>query len=373
MPRLLVACLLFGLFVPPAAAFETAAEEAILIDLTAGTVLFEKDADTQIPPASMSKIMTAYMVFKRLKAGDLSMEDTFLVSEKAWRKGGSKMFVEVGDRVAVEDLLRGVIVQSGNDASIVLAEGIAGSEAAFAELMNREAEELGLTNSSFANATGWPDPNHRMSVRDLAKVASVLVQDYPEYYGLYSETEFTWHEIRQSNRNPLLYRNIDADGLKTGHTEEAGYCLTASALRGDRRLVMVVAGLESARQRAEESERLLEWGFREFSAERLFEIGEVVEEAEVWLGEDATVPLVVAEDAVMAVRRDARDDVVVTVSYDGPIPAPVAAGDRLATLTVQVPDMPAREFPLLAGGDVEKLGPIGRLMAGVRHLIFGKL
>ncbi|WP_421709717.1 D-alanyl-D-alanine carboxypeptidase family protein [Algihabitans sp.] len=373
MPRLLVVCLLLGLFIRPAAAFETAAEEAILIDLTAGTVLYEKNADLQIPPASMSKIMTAYMVFKRLKAGDLSLDDTFLVSEKAWRKGGSKMFVEVGDRVAVRDLLRGVIVQSGNDASIVLAEGIAGSEAAFADMMNREAEELGLRDSYFANATGWPDPAHRMSVRDLATVASVLVQDYPEYYGFYSETEFTWHEIRQSNRNPLLYRNIGADGLKTGHTEEAGYCLTASALRGDRRLVMVVAGLDSARQRAEESERLLEWGFREFTAERLFETGEVVEEADIWLGQSETVPLVVTEDTIMSLRRDARDDVVMTVSYDGPIPAPVVAGDRLATLIVEVPNMPTREFPLVAGGDVERLGPIGRLMAGVRHLIFGEL
>ena len=373
MPRLLLACLLIGLLVRPAAAFDTAAEEAILIDLTAGTVLFEKGADTPIPPASMSKIMTAYMVFKRLKAGDLSLDDTFPVSEKAWRKGGSKMFVEVGDRVAVRDLLRGVIVQSGNDASIVLAEGIAGSEAGFADLMNREAEELGLSNARFANATGWPDPNHRMSVRDLATVASVLIQDYPEYYGFYSETEFTWHEITQANRNPLLYRNIGADGLKTGHTEEAGYCLTASALRDDRRLVMVVAGLESARQRAEESERLLEWGFREFTAERLFETGEVVEQAEVWLGESANVPLVMAEDAVMALRRDDRDDVVVTVSYEGPIPAPIAAGDRLATLTVEAPDMPSRSFPLLAGEAVDKLGPVGRLIAGVKHLILGEL
>ena len=374
MPRLLLACLLIGLLVrPAAAAFDTAAEEAILIDLTAGTVLFEKGADRPIPPASMSKIMTAYMVFKRLKAGDLSLDDTFPVSEKAWRKGGSKMFVEVGDRVAVRDLLRGVIVQSGNDASIVLAEGIAGSEAAFADLMNREAEELGLSNSNFANATGWPDPDHRMSVRDLATVASVLIQDYPEYYGFYSETEFTWHEITQSNRNPLLYRNIGADGLKTGHTEEAGYCLTASALRGDRRLVMVVAGLENVRQRAEESERLLEWGFREFTAQRLFETGEVVEQAEVWLGESNSVPLVMAEEAVMALRRNDRDDVVVTVSYEGPIPAPIAAGDRLATLTVEAPDMPSRSFPLLAGEAVDKLGPVGRLIAGVKHLILGEL
>ncbi len=372
--RLLVVAVVFAaLAAQPALAFETAAEEAILIDLTADTVLFEKNPDRPIPPASMSKIMTAYMVFERLKSGDLSLDDTFLVSEKAWRKGGSKMFVEVGDRVAVRDLLRGMIVQSGNDASIVLAEGIAGSEAAFAEQMNAAARELGLDDSNFANATGWPDQEHRMSARDLATLASVLIREFPEYYDLYAETEFTWHDISQTNRNPLLYRNIGADGLKTGHTEEAGYCLTASAERNGRRLVMVVTGLDSARQRAEESERLLEWGFREFAAERLFEVGEVVEEAEVWLGEQTMVPLVVAEDAVMALRRDARDELEVRVSYEGPIPAPIEQGARLATLTVEAPGMPARSFPLLAGESVERLGPIGRLLAGVKHLILGQL
>jgi D-alanyl-D-alanine carboxypeptidase (penicillin-binding protein 5/6) len=367
------ALVLLALCVPGAGAFETAGDEAILIDLTADTVLFEKNADRAIPPASMSKIMTAYMVFKRLQDGDLSLDDTFLVSEKAWRKGGSKMFVEVGDRVAVRDLLRGMIVQSGNDASIVLAEGIAGSEEAFAEQMNEAARELGMDDSSFANATGWPDPNHRMSVRDLAILASVLIRDFPEFYDLYSEEEFTWHEIRQSNRNPLLYRNLGVDGLKTGHTEEAGYCLTASAERNGRRLVMVVTGLDSPKQRAEESERLIEWGFREFTAERLFEAGEVVEQAEVWQGEEETVPLMVAQDAVMAIRRDARDDLKVRVTYDGPIPAPVEKGQRLATLTVEAPDMPPRSFPLLAGESVEQLGPIGRLLDGVKHLILGQL
>ncbi len=357
---------------PPAVqALETKAREALLMDMATGTVLLSKDADRPMPPASMSKIMTAYMVFERLKDGRLSLEDELPVSEKAWRMGGSKMFVEVGNKVKVEDLLRGVIVQSGNDACIVLAEGLAGSEEAFAEAMTAKAREIGLTNSHFANATGWPDPNHWMTAHDLATLARRLIQDFPEYYHYYSETEFVWNDIRQSNRNPLLFKSVGADGLKTGHTEEAGYGLTASALQGDRRLVMVLNGMSSQRERTEESARIMAWGFREFANYTLVEPGATVDEALVWLGEKAKVPLVVPEGLKVTLSRAARADMKVKVVYDSPIPAPIEAGQEIATLVVSAPDTTPIEVPLHAGEAVGQLGMFGRLTAALKFLIFG--
>ena len=250
--------------VPPARAIEIAAREGIVVDFQTGATLLEKDADVSMPPASMSKVMTIYLVFQRLKDGRLNLDDELPVSEKAWRMGGSKMFVKVGNRVRIEDLIRGVIVASGNDACIVLAEGLAGTEAAFAEEMTRTAREIGLTNSTFANATGWPDPNQRMTARDLATLAHRIITDFPEYYHYFSETEFTWNGIRQSNRNPLLFKSIGADGLKTGHTKEAGFGLTASAVQGERRLILVLSGMSSQKERSEESARIMAWGFLEF-------------------------------------------------------------------------------------------------------------
>jgi len=366
---LLAAALL--LVVPPAAAqIDTAAREAYLVDATTGTVLLDKDGDRPMPPASMSKIMTAYAVFDRLSQGRLALDDRLPVSERAWRMGGSKMFVEVGNEIRVEDLLRGVIVQSGNDACIVLAEALSGSEAAFADELTRLGREIGLRESSFRNATGWPAEGHLMSARDLAHLAYRLIDDFPEYYHYYAETEFTWHEIRQSNRNPLLYRNIGADGLKTGHTEEAGYGLTASAVQGDRRLILVVTGLQSQRQRAEEAERLMLWGFREFGNFKLFEAGTVIEEAEVWLGSNASVPLVAAEEVLVTLRHAARDDITATVVYEGPLPAPIEAGQRVATLRIQAPGISVHEVPLVAGRSVAAAGPLGRIYQTARHLIF---
>jgi D-alanyl-D-alanine carboxypeptidase (penicillin-binding protein 5/6) len=355
----------------PASAIETSAREAILVDAETGTVLLEKDADVSMPPASMSKVMTVYLVFERLKDGRLSLDDTLEVSEKAWRKGGSKMFVEVGNQVRVEDLLRGVIVQSGNDACIVLAEGIAGTESAFAELMTQKAEELGMTGSHFTNSTGWPDPNHRMTARDLATLAEAMIEQFPEYYHYYSETEFTWNEIRQFNRNPLLGRVAGADGLKTGHTEEAGYGLTASAERDGRRLVLVVNGLDSVRARAEESARLMEWGFREFDNYRLFAAEDTVERAEVWLGAANYVPLVTDGGLTMTLPKHARSEMTVKVVYDGPIPAPIEEGQEIARLEIDAPGMDVKTFPLYAGTSVEKLGPFGRLIGSIEHMIFG--
>lgn len=354
-----------------AEALETQAREVFLMDANTNAILLDKNSEVSMPPASMSKIMTAYMVFERLKAGSLSLDDKLPVSEKAWRMGGSKMFVEVGDQIRVEDLLRGVIVQSGNDACIVLAEGIAGSEEAFAEQMTAKAREIGMTGSTFANATGWPHPDHRMTARDLATLANRIITDHPEFYHYYSEKEFTWTDIRQGNRNPLLYKNIGADGLKTGHTEEAGYGLTASAVQNDRRLILVVNGLGSIKERSAESERLMSWGFREFGNYALFESGETVDEAPVWLGAEKTVPLVMAEDLVVTLPRSVRNGMKVSVVYDSPIPAPVPSGQEIATLRVSWPDGVPVEVPLMAGEDVEQLGPFGRIAASIKFLLLG--
>lgn len=354
-----------------AANFETAATHAIIIDYRSGRVLYQKAADEPIPTASMSKLMTVYMLLEQLEAGSLSVDDTFVVSKKAWKKGGSKMFVEVGKQVRIGDLLRGIIVQSGNDASIVVAEGLAGSEDAFAESMNRKAKELGLQNTHLANATGWPDPNHHMSVHDLARLARHTIQNFPDYYEIYSEKTFTYSGIKQANRNPVLYSFEGADGLKTGHTENAGYGLVASAERDGQRLIFVMAGMESARQRATESLRMMQWAFRNFRNYKLFSAGDEVENAEVWLGEKVRVPLVTKDPVALTLTPDMRQNMKVEVAYDGPVPAPVKAGEELAQLVISVPGLDPVRRPLVAGADVAKLGPVGRVAAAVGHMIWG--
>lgn len=356
---------------PEAQGLDTPARNAFVVDLATDTVLLSKAADTPMPPASMSKLMTVYMVFDRLKKGSLNLDDTFLVSEKAWRKGGSKMFVKVGDRIKVSDLLRGIIVQSGNDACIVVAEGLAGSEEAFAEMMTRRAKEIGLTNSRFANATGWPHPDHYMSARDLAVLSERLVNDFPELYKIFAEKTFTYSKIKQSNRNPLLYREIGSDGLKTGHTEEAGYGLAASAVRGDRRIVMVVNGLTSIRQRSQESLRVMEWAFRTFKPYALFKKDDVITKADIWLGDAPAVSLTIPEDLKLTLSREARDKMKVVVKMNNPVAAPVRKGQKLATLVVSAPNLRTREIPLLAAEDVGQLGFVGRIGAAIKHVLWG--
>ena len=361
---------------PPAAAIESIAREAILIDIETGAVLFDKNADLLMAPASMSKLMTVYMLFERLRDGGLSLDDTFAVSENAWRKGGAKsgsstMFLEPGSRVRVEDLIRGIIVQSGNDACIVVAEGLASSEEAFAENMNQRARDMGLLNSTFKNATGWPDPGHRMTPHDLATLVKRTIEDFPDYYHYYSEKSFTYNGIRQTNRNPLIYKNMGADGLKTGHTEDSGYGLSASAKSGDRRLILVVNGLPSKKARAREPERLFEWGFREFNNYSLFKASETVTQAAVWLGQSPTVPLIIQNDLMITLPRKARLGMKVTVNFTGPIPAPIEEGALVAKLVVTTPDRDPIEIPLVAGEGVQRLGLVGRLMAMLQHIIWG--
>ncbi|HYN38839.1 MAG TPA: D-alanyl-D-alanine carboxypeptidase family protein, partial [Rhodospirillales bacterium] len=312
IPALLVLALALGMGTPrPAAAIETLAREAILVDMNTGAVLFEKNADQPMPPASMSKIMTAYLLFTKLRDGKIKLDDTLPVSENAWRKGGcvsdgSTMCLKLDERAKVEDLIRGIIVQSGNDACIVIAEGISGSEEAYVAEMNKLAKQIGLKGSVFRNTTGLPDPGHVMTARDLTVLSERLITDFPQYYDYYSEKSFTYNGIKQGNRNPLLYKNIGADGLKTGHTKEAGYGLTASAKQGDRRLVLVVTGLPSMSARAEESLRLMDYGFRAFENVTLVKAGETVDTAQVWLGKEDTVPLQAAKDIVVTVPRQSR-------------------------------------------------------------------
>ncbi|SMH60131.1 D-alanyl-D-alanine carboxypeptidase family protein [Azospirillum agricola] len=354
-----------------AATIDTIAKQAILLDLTSNTVLFEKNADERMAPSSMSKIMTAYLVFEAIKGGRLTLESTLPVTERAWRMQGSKMFVELHNNIKVDDLLKGVIVQSGNDACIVLAEGLSGSESAFAAQATKKAKELGLTGTNLTNATGWPDPNHYMTARDLALLAEHLIKDFPEYYHYYSMREFKYHGITQGNRNPLLYRGMNVDGMKTGHTEAGGYGLTASGEREGRRLLLVVNGLPSMQSRADESARLIEWGFREFATYSLFKGGETIEQVPVWLGEQDMVPVSVPKDLNVTMARADRSGMKVSLVSSAPVAAPIKKGDVVGKVMITAPGFPGKEVPVVAAQDVEKLGFVGRAFAAAKYLVFG--
>lgn len=349
--------------------FATEADYAVIMDYRTGEVLFEKDARTPTAPASMSKLMTVAIVFERLREGSLQLSDEFDVSEKAWRMGGSKMWVRVDTKIPVEDLLRGVVVQSGNDACIVLAENIAGSEDAFAELMNRKAREWGLNDSTFANATGWPDENQKMSMRDLALLTRKIIHDYPEYYALFAETEFTWEKIRQPNRNPLLDLVDGADGLKTGHTEESGYGLVGSAVQDGERRIVVVNGLESERQRATESARIMRIAFNDFATKDFYSPGDIVGEAAVFKGKQQSVPLITADKVGMILHRSMLDDTKATVIYEGPVEAPIRENQQIGLLRVEVEGGQAKEFPLYAGRAVQETGFFGKIGLAAKMLL----
>ncbi len=354
----------------PIGPIDTQARYAVILDFNSGATLLDKDADVSQTPSSMTKLMTAYLVYERLKEGKLSLTQELPVSEKAWRMGGSKMFVALNSNVKVEDLIRGMIVQSGNDACIVLAEGIAGSEQQFVELMNAKAREFHLTATNFRNCTGWPDPEHRMTVRDIAVVARRLITDFPEYYKYDAEKSFKYNGIDQANRNALVQKGT-ADGLKTGHTEDGGYGLVASAQRSGRRVIVVINGLPTMRARAEEGERLLDWAFASFENVTLFSAGDVIERAPVWLGTQPNVPLIAGRDLVMTMPRNWRDKASIAVDYDSPVAAPVLRGTRLGTLSVRGDGVPELNVPLFAGADVTRLGLPGRAMAVLAHALTG--
>lgn len=350
----------------------TNAQHVYIVDFQTGSVIYDKAGEERIFPASMSKLMTAYMLFEALKRGDVKLDDTFHVSKKAWAIQGSKMFVDIDSDVRVEDLIRGMVIQSGNDACIVIAEGLAGSEEAFAERMNAKAKEIGLTGSNFRNSNGWPDPDHYMTAKDLATLASRLIQDFPEYYHFYSETEFTWNGIKQGNRNPLLYRSgSGVDGLKTGHTEEAGFGLTASAVRDGRRIVMVVQGLTGMQERADEAGQLLDWAFRETGNYTVVARGSVLTDAPIEYGATQTVPLTVPEDLTLTLPRAEREKITAKAVMPTPVMAPVAAGQELGKLVISAPNMPERTISLVAAQDVPKVGIGGRIAINLQRLVFG--
>ena len=360
----------------PALAFaqtiQTKAKQAIIMDYETGTVLFEKNADQKMPTSSMSKVITAYLIFEALDDGIINLDDTYTVSEKAWRKGGSKMFVEVNKDVAIEDLLRGVIIQSGNDATIVLAEGLAGSEQAFAEKLNAKAAQLGMKNSHFMNASGWPDPDHYSTAHDLALLARALIKNFPDYYKYYGEKEFTYNAISQPNRNPLLHQNIGADGIKTGHTEDGGYGLIGSAVTSEgRRVIVVVNGLESTEDRAQESKRLITWGMNSFKNETIFKAGQVIRNIPVAMGQQETVPATVNSDVHLTLPRNAERNINVEIAYNKPVKAPVKQGDEIGTLTIKSPGLEPVEKKLYAAENIEPRGLFSRVIAKAKLLILG--
>lgn len=356
--------------------FETAARNAILMDYDTGEYLFEKNIAESVPPASMSKLMTVYILMSKIKDGSIKLDDTFSVSENAWRKGGaatggSTMFLSIGDNVSVENLIKGIVIQSGNDACIVVAENVAGSEDDFVILMNKTAKKLGLKNSHFENATGLPHPDHRMSMEDLAILARHIIKEFPELYHYFSQKEFVYNNIKQGNRNPLLYTMKGADGLKTGHTEEAGFCLAASATKGERRLIEVMSGMSSNRERSEEAERLMSWGFREFNNFKILNKGQNVAEAKVWYGKDKTVNLTVADDVLKTVHRSQQENVKVTAEFDEPVKAPIKAGQEIGSVKIEIDGQNPLNVPLIAANDVDETGMLGKLWANIKYFVFG--
>jgi serine-type D-Ala-D-Ala carboxypeptidase (penicillin-binding protein 5/6) len=362
-------------FADPPPTIDTSAQHAIVVDFNTGTVLLDKGADERLEPASLSKMMTAYVVFDYIKKGQATLEDALPVSERAWAKhktDESNMFVALGSRVKVEDLIRGMIVQSGNDACYVLAEGLAGSESAFVDRMNEMAKQLGLEHTHFANVDGLPDPEEYTTARDLATLAHHLIADYPNYYHYESEKDFTYNGIKQGNRNPLLYKDIGVDGIKTGHTEEAGYGVAISGVRDGRRIIEVLAGMKSMKERSSESEKVFEWAFREFADYHLVKAGDPVDDAPVWMGESTKVAATTAADVFVTLPKRARHDLKVTAVYDGAVKAPVQKGEPVGKLVISAPDMNPMEVQLVAAAPVAKLDPLGRMAAAAGYLLWGK-
>ena len=364
-----------GSAISKAAEIDSSAEFAFVTDFGSGKVLMEKQPDALMKPASMAKIMTVYIAFERIADGSLSLDDTFLISEKAWRKGGSKTFVEVGKEVSVRDLLYGVVVQSGNDAAIAIAEGISGTEEGFAEEMNYVARKLGMENTVFRNSTGWPHLEQHTTARDLNILATALIREfpadkYPELYPMFAEKDFTYNGIKQGNRNPLVYGTQGADGLKTGHTAESGYGLVGSAHRDGQRVVMVLNGMKSMKQRSSESRRLIDLMFREFKLYRFYDKGQPVDRANVWLGTKNKIDLVLEEPLHLVMARSDRRKMKVSVNWNDPVPAPITAGKAIGTLVLELPSGKTT-YPLLAAENVDGLGMFDRVGEALKYLIFG--
>lgn len=361
------------IMVTPVFAMETQAPQVFMKDFNTGEILMEKNSDELMAPSSMSKIMTAHVIFERLKSGDAKLTDKLHVSKEAWQKGGSRMFVQVDTQVPIEDLLQGVIVQSGNDACIVLAEGLGGTEAAFAEEMTQKAHEMGAKNSTFLNSTGWPDEGHLTTARDLAIIAERTIRDFPEQYKkYYSMKEYTYNNIKQGNRNTLLYKNMGADGMKTGHTDAGGYGIVATAVQEGRRIILVINGLPTSKARDQEATALLNWGFNFYKNHKVAGKGDVIEVADVWSGAEKKVPLVSNQDIIFTLPRAKQKDVQTKLVYETPLAAPLKAGDKVGIIEVTVPDKGIKTFPLCAGKDVLEAGFFERIKNSLYYLLWGK-
>ncbi|MGB1109226.1 MAG: D-alanyl-D-alanine carboxypeptidase family protein [Gammaproteobacteria bacterium] len=345
------------------------AKSFILMDFQSGNVLAESNSDERVEPASLTKLMTAYVVFKELHNGDLALDDEVLVSEKAWRTGGSRMFIEVGNQVKVEDLVRGMIIQSGNDASVALAEHIAGTEETFADLMNREAAALGMDNSHFVNSMGLPHEEHYSSARDIALLSAALIRNYPEFYKWYSQLEYTYNDIRQYNRNRLLRQDDRVDGLKTGYTKAAGYCLASSAKDGDTRLISVVMGTSSAKARARESKSLLNYGFRFFETRKLYAAGQELKSSKIWKGAKKELSIGVKEDVFITLPRKAFKSIKAEMVLPKLIEAPIRAGESIGSVEIKQGDEILRKADLVALSGVEEGGIVKQLMDSVLLLL----
>ena len=363
---ILSTCLVFQAF-----SIETKASHAILKDLSTGTILFEKNSNARMATSSLSKVITMYVVFERLKNGDITLTDKFRVSEKAWKKQGSKTFVKIGDDVSVEDLIQGTIVQSGNDATITLAEGISGSEEGFAEVLNEKSRQLGMENSHFVNATGWPAEDHYSTPKDLMILSERMIEDFPEYYQYYSQKEFTYNNIKQMNRNPLLYHNVGADGLKTGQTEAAGMAIIGTAEQNGRRLVLIMNGLGSKKERSQEALKLLEWGFREFKNMKLAEANQPKATLSVEYGKQDQVEIAPKETVLMTVMKRYQNKVVEAVVIDKEITAPITTNDQVGKLVITAPELPPMEVALYPVEDVGRMNIFMRIWMNIKLFFKG--
>lgn len=353
-------------------AITTEAKQAIVVDAETGTVLYEKNARQQMAPSSMTKVMTAYVVFNALRAGQLTLDTEFVVSEKARRRGGSTMWLEQGQRVSVEELLIGLIVVSGNDSAIVLAEGFAGTEAEFAKIMNATAVAIGMLDSSFVNASGWPDEGHLSTAWDLALLGQRIISDHPDFYTYFARKSYRFNDIIQYNRNPILGDELlGVDGIKTGHTQAGGYGVMISAVREGRRVIIVLNGTTSKDTRKNEAEALTDWALRAYGNYSLFRAGQVIEHAPVWLGQESTVPLVAKYGLRMTLPRHTYDNLRAQVTYRSPIPAPVQKGDEVGTLILSGPGIDPEEIPVIAGSSVDSVGRLERVSTGIRYIVFG--
>ena len=353
-------------------AIETPAIQGILYDYETKSILFEKNADELMSPSSMSKIMTIYYLFKKIKDGEISMDDEFEVSKKAWKKGGSKMFVNLKSKVRVEDLIRGIIVQSGNDACIVVAEGISGSEEIFADELNQLAREIGLENSNFTNSTGWPDKNHLMTVNDLLKLTIRTIEDFPDLYRYYAEKEFTFNNIKQLNRNPLLFKTIGSDGLKTGHTSLGGYGLVATVKNKDRRLILVLNGLKSSAQRSKESERLMKIGFNQFKNVKVADKEKELGQIPIWSGKKKKVSFYTKNEISITVPKSARKKINFKVRYQSPLVAPVIKDQHIGDFLIRKNEQTIKSYKLYARNDVSELNFFSKMILNFKFLLFGE-